>query len=124
MGSRKAFKSVEKKDFTFVENGQTYRTIGGFDNLRVLIKEKGSVNAPVFSHTANRIYAVVQKGELKHLAYYDENHNQAIAIDLKHKHHGVQPHKHIYLNHLDDGIAISVEEQRLVDRVRKEFNLK
>lgn len=51
-------------------------------------------------------------------------YEEAIAIDLKHKHHGVQPHKHIYLNHFDDGIAISVEEQRLVDRVRKEFNLK
>ena len=86
MGSRKAFKSVEKKDFTFVENGQTYRTIGGFDNLKVLIREKGAVRAPEISHTANRIYAVVQKGKLKHL-------------------------------------AISAEEQRLADRVKKEFNL-
>ncbi|MBR1580160.1 MAG: hypothetical protein IJ668_06650 [Selenomonadaceae bacterium] len=124
MGSRASFKSAGGGDFTFVENGQTYRTIGGFDNLRVLIKEKGSVKAPEFSHTENRIYAVVQKGVLKHLVYYDEKHRQAVSIDLTHSHHGVQPHKHIYLDHSDKGIPISAEEQRLVDRVKKEFNLK
>lgn len=124
MGSRAAFKSAGGGDFTFVENGETYRTIGGFDNLRVLIKEKGSVKAPEFSHTENRIYAVVQKGVLKHLVYYDEKHRQAVSIDLTHPHHGVQPHKHLYLDHSDKGIPISTEEQRLVERVRKEFHLK
>lgn len=47
MGSRAAFKSAGGGNFTFVENGETYRTIGGFDNLRVLIKDKGS---RIFSH--------------------------------------------------------------------------
>ena len=97
LGSRSSFKNINAKDFTFVENGKTYRSIGGFDNVRILIKENGSIKAPEFSHTENRIYAIIQNGALKHLAYYDENHKQAVSIDLLHPHHGVQPHKHLYL---------------------------
>lgn len=74
MGSRSSFKDVKAKNFSFVEGGKTYRSIGGFDNVKILVKESGSVKAPEFSHTANRIYAIVQNGALKHLAYCDENH--------------------------------------------------
>ena len=124
MGSRTSFKNVNIRDFSFVENGKTYRSIGGFDNVKILIKESGSVKAPEFSHTANRIYAIVQNGTLKHLAYYDENHKQAVSIDLLHPHHGVQPHKHLYLDHSDTGIPISSEEKRLIEKIKREFNLR
>lgn len=74
-------------DFSFVDGGKTFRSIGDFDNVKILVKESGSVKAPEFSHTAGRIYAIVQDGKLKHLAYYDENHKQAVSIDLQHAHH-------------------------------------
>lgn len=124
MGSRGSFKNVGAGDFTFVEGGKTYLSIGGFDNVKILIKESGSVKAPEFSHTAERIYAIIQNGALKHLAYYDENHNQAVSIDLLHAHHGVQPHKHLYLDHSDRGIAISAEERALIKKIKEEFNLR
>lgn len=124
MGSRSSFKNVHAGDFRFVEGGKTYVSIGGFDNVKILVKESGSVKAPEFSHTADRIYAIIQNGALKHLAYYDENHKQAVSIDLLHSHHGVQPHKHLYLDHSDTGIAISAEERTLINKIKEEFHLR
>jgi len=124
MGSRSSFKNAGAGDFRFVENGKTYLSIGGFDNVKILVKENGSVKAPEFSHTENRIYAIIQNGALKHLAYYDENHKQAVSIDLLHAHHGVQPHKHLYLDHSDNGIAISAEEEELIRKIKRKFNLR
>lgn len=100
MGSRGAFQSVDTNNFTFVDGGQTYHCIGYVDDIKVLIKEKGnSVKAPEYSHTAGRKYTIVQNGTLKHLAYYDENHKQAISIDLLHEHNSLKPHLHEYLDH-------------------------
>ena len=99
-------------------------SIGGFDNVKILVKESGSVKAPEFSHTADRIYAIIQNGALKHLTYYDENHKQAVSIDLLHSHHGVQPHKHLYLDHSDTGIAISAEERNMINKIKEEFHLR
>ena len=123
MGSRISFKNIHAGNFTFVDGGKTFRSIGGFDNVKILVRDSGSVKAPEFSHTANRIYAIVQGGELKHRAYYDENHKQAVVIDLRHKHRGVQPHKHIYLNHSDNGIAISEKERALVNEIKERLGL-
>lgn len=124
MGSRSSFKNVGAGDFRFVENGETYLSIGSLDNVKILIKERGSVKAPEFSHTEERIYAIIQNGALKHLAYYDENHKQAVSIDLLHAHHGIQPHKHLYLDHSDRGIPISDEERALINKIKEEFNLR
>ena len=124
MGSRSSFKNVGAGDFRFVENGETYLSIGSFDNVKILIKERGSVKAPEFSHTEERIYAIIQNGALKHLAYYDENHKQAVSIDLLHSHHGIQPHKHLYLEHSDRGITISDEERALINKIKEECNLR
>ena len=124
MGSRSSFKNVHSGDFTFVDGGKTFRSIGGFDNVKILVRDSGSVKAPEFSHTAGRIYAIVQNGTLKHLAYYDENHKQAVSIDLLHAHHGVQPHKHLYLDHSDKGIPISEKEKALINEIKERFGLK
>lgn len=69
MGSRGAFADVNTGNFTFVDGGQTYHSLGEVDGVKVIVRDKGSVKAPEFSHTANRIYAVVQDGKLKHLTF-------------------------------------------------------
>ena len=78
------------------------------------------------SHTPGRIYAVVKDGALKHVAYYDENHNQAVSIDLAHAHKGVQPHRHVYMSHNknDPGIPPTSDEKELIRKIKKEFHLK
>ena len=128
MGSRGAFVNVDMGNFTFKEGGQHYFSIGTLSsdpNVKVIIQDKGLVKAPEFSHTAGRIYAVVQNGKLKHLSYYDEGHNQHISVDLLHPHKGVMPHVHIDLNHDPNlpGIPPTTEQKALIEKIKKEFHL-
>lgn len=124
MGSRGAFVDISLGDFHFKKDGKTYSSIGEVDGVKVLVRDKGSSKAPEFSHTENRIYAVIQNGELKHLTWYDENHNQSVSIDFLHPHKGVQPHKHFYLDHSGPGIPITKEELALANKIRRRFNVK
>lgn len=123
MGGRSAFIDVDLGDFTFKDGGKQYNAVGVVDGVKVLVQTSGSVKAPEFSHSPNRVYAIVQGNKLKHVALYDESHNQRICIDLWHPHKGISPHKHYDLNHKDKGIPITVAEQALVDKIKKEFNL-
>lgn len=125
MGARGAFVNVNIEDFTFVEGGQQYQSIGMSGEVKVLIQTKGGVKAPEFSHTPNRVYAVVQDGKLKHIAYYDDKHKQAVSIDLLHEHKGVKPHRHEYMSHNknDPGIPPTPAEMALIRRIKKEYRL-
>ena len=125
MGARGAFVDVNIEDFTFVEGGQQYQSIGMSGEVKVLIQTKGGVKAPEFSHTPNRVYAVVQDGKLKHIAYYDDKHKQAVSIDLLHEHKGVKPHRHEYMSHNknDPGIPSTPAEMALIRRIKKEYGL-
>lgn len=129
MGSRGAFVNVNEGNFTFIEGGQHYKAIGILSsnpNVKIIVQDSSNVKAPEFSHTPGRVYAVVKDGILKHVAYYDENHNQAVSIDLAHPHRGVQPHRHVHLNHDKNspGVEPTKEEKRLIQKIKKEFHLK
>jgi hypothetical protein len=129
MGSRGAFVDVGKGVFDFVQGGQHYMSLGtlsGNPNVKVIIQDSNAVKAPEYSHTAGRIYAVVKNGELKHLAYYDDAHKQAVSIDLAHEHQGVKPHRHVYFSHNKDdpGIPPTPEESALIKKIKKEFKLR
>lgn len=78
-----------------------------------------------FSHTSERIYAIVKDGKLKHLAYYDEKYRQSVSIELAHPHNGIQPHRHVYLSHnKKTGVSPTKGELALIKKIRKEFHLK
>ena len=129
MGSRGAFLNVETGNFEFIEGGQHYKSIGVLSsnpNVKVIVQDSRNVKAPEFSHTAGRIYAVIKDGQLKHLAYYDEKHKQAVSIDLTHPHKGVQPHRHVYLSHNknDPGMPPYPEEIELINNIKREFHLR
>lgn len=123
MGSRGAFIDVERGDFNFVENGKHYETIGEIDDVKVIIKLDGSVKAPEYSHTSNRIYAIIQKGKLKHLAFYNENHEQIKCIDFGHPHgkNRVVPHIHFNLIHNknEPGTPPSKLDWELINKIKK-----
>lgn len=123
MGSRGSFVDVSQGNFSFRENGQTYYAIGNWNNVKVLVRNGSSVKSPEFSHTAERIYAIVQNGKLKHLAFYDKDNKQSTSIDLLHEHKGIKPHKHLYLNHNDNGIPITAEEKKLIQELKRRFRL-
>ena len=129
MGSRGAFEDVDSGNFAFKEGGQHYKSLGVLSdnpNVKVIVQDSNNVKAPEFSHTPGRIYAVVKDGALKHLAYYDENHNQAVSIDFLHAHNGVQPHRHVYLSHDKNspGVPPTDAENKLIAQIKKEFKLK
>lgn len=123
MGSRGAFIDVYKGDFSFVENGQCYETIGQIEGVVVIKKTHGSVNAPEYSHSSNRIYAIIQKGKLKHLTFYDENHKQVRSIDFGHSHgkNRVMPHVHFNMVHNNNelGIPPSKTDLKLIEKIKK-----
>ena len=126
MGSRGAFVSVDTGNFSFVSNGQNYFSVGELStnpNVKILLQARGSVKAPEFSHTEGRIYAIVQDGRLKHVTFYDDKHLQAVSIDLTIPHYRLLPHKHLYLDH-DTALPISDAEKRLIEQIRKEYNLR
>ena len=129
MGSRGAFVDVNTGDFTFKVGGQHYKSIGGLStdpNVKDIVQDSTNVKAPEFSHTLGRIYAVVKDGALKHLAYYDEAHKQAVSIDLSHAHNGVQPHRHVYMSHNknDPGVPSTAAEKKMIKKIKREFHLK
>ena len=129
MGSRGAFENVDTGNFAFKEGGQHYHSVGTLTsdpNVKVIIKDSSNVKAPEFSHTPGRIYAVVKDGQLKHLAYYDAEHKQAVSIDFAHPHKGVQPHRHVYLSHDKNspGVPPTANEWALINKIRKEFHLR
>ncbi|MCQ2524349.1 MAG: hypothetical protein MJ123_08415 [Lachnospiraceae bacterium] len=129
MGSRGAFENIDIGKFSFIEGGQHYKSIGSLSsntNVKVILQDTKNVKAPEYSHTEGRIYAVVKEGKLKHLAYYDESHNQAVSIDFAHPHKGIQPHRHEYMDHNKNapGVAPTPEEEALIKKIKKEFHLK
>lgn len=128
MGSRGAFVDVDTGNFAFKEGSQHYKALGTLKdnpNVKVIIQDSKNVKAPEYSHTSNRIYAIVKEGTLKHLAFYDENHRQAVSIDFAHEHKGVKPHRHVYLQHDKNapGVPPTDSENDIIKRIKKEFNL-
>ena len=105
MGGRGAFKNVSEKDFTFVENGQTYIKVGEIGDVEILVRKGNlSVKAPDYSHSPNKVYATLQNGKLKHLSFYDKEHHQYKTIDFLHEHgtNHVKPHVHFNMQHIKD----------------------
>ncbi len=126
MGGRGSFIDVKHDDFSFVESGQKYHTIGVVDKVKIIIKDpkfKESVNQPLYSHSPNAIYATVQRGRLKYITFYGRNHEIVNEIDLQHRHEGVSPHKHPYGNHTIYE-KLTKEEHELVDKIKRESGLK
>lgn len=130
MGSRGAFVDVASGNFNFKENGQEYFSLGILSsnpNVKIIMQKEGSVSAPEYSHTPGRIYATVQNGKLKHLSYYDEDHNQSISIDFEHYHHGIKPHVHYGIDDHDPSAPARKPTEKqlaLAAKIKKEFNLK
>lgn len=128
MGNRGAFTDVNMGDFDFKDGGQHYKSLGTLSNdanVKIIIQDSNNVKTSEYSHTPGRIYAVVKDCQLKHLAYYDDMHKQAVSIDFAHEHKGVKPHRHVYLSHNknDLGVPPTESEKKLINKIKKEYGL-
>ena len=127
MGGRGAFVNVDLKDFRF-NNGsedmrQTFHTIGEIDGVQIIVREKGfSVGAPEYSHSASRIYAIVQKGKLKHLVFYDENHKFVKSIDFGHKHGELKQHVHYDYMHRGKYGPPTEEDLKIIRKIERWYS--
>ena len=124
MGGRGSFINVDTNDFRFVENGKTFSKVGEIDNIHILVRDKKySVKAPEYSHTENRIYAIIQDGKIKHISFYDENHKQVRVIDFGHEHgfNHVKPHVHENMQHIknEGGTPPSKSDLEIIEKVNK-----
>lgn len=129
MGGRGSY--IDTVVFDFREGGQTFETNekASIDisqispNIRVIgkINEKASVAAPEISHTSNRIYVVMQNEMIKHIAFYNEKHEQVKVIDFGHYHDGIRPHIHYNLNHSPKlpGIPLTKGDKELIEKLVK-----
>lgn len=120
MGSRGAFVNVDSGNFSFVENGQRYSTIGQIDDIQILsMGTTQNVKAPEYSHSSNRVYVIMKDGKIKHISFYDDSHNQIKIIDLEHAHHGIKPHIHYNMDHTDKGISLSQADLDLIKKIKR-----
>lgn len=129
MGGRGSFVDVSADNFNFTLNGQQYVSLGTIGNIKLIEKVRGntkSVSAPVYSHTAGRIYATIKNGKLKCISFYDENHKQVKSIDFDHAHKGVKPHVHFNMCHDKNapGIPLSAKDWEIVNLIKKEMKNK
>lgn len=124
MGGRGSFVNVNLNDFRFVEGGKTFTKVGEVDNIKILVRDGNlSVKAPEYSHTDDTIYAVIQAGKLKHIAFYGKDHKQERVIDFGHEHgfNHVRPHVHENMVHLknESGTAPSLSDMVVINKVLK-----
>ena len=124
MGGRGSFVNVNLNDFRFVEGGKTFTKVGEVDNIKILVRDGNrSVKAPEYSHTEDRIYAIIQDGRLKHIAFYGPDHKQERVIDFGHEHgfNHVRPHVHENMMHIknESGTPPSKSDIAIIDKVIK-----
>jgi len=124
MGGRGSFINVDTNNFAFKDGGQTYFEIGTMDDeIKILERHGLSIKAPEISHSANRIYAIVQNKELKHLAFYNYEHKQIRCIDFGHEHgwKHIKPHVHFNLDHdkNEPGTKPNLEDMIIANKVNE-----
>lgn len=126
MGGRGVFKNINTGDFSFVEGGQIYHTVGFDDGIKYLIQEEGHTGqkVPDYSHTADRIYVLLSKGKVKSIGIY-ENHVKVKSIDLLHTHYEptlgktLEWHWHPDLEHKLPARELSNDDTKLVKKILK-----
>lgn len=103
--------------------GTEYHTVLKAGNIKFIVKNDRSANAPLETMTKGRVYATVNaENEVKFISYYDLQNKRTKTIDLGKPHDGVSPHVHHGYNHSENdspkGYAnLTERERRMVDRV-------
>ena len=89
-----------------------------------MIQSSGSIKVPDYTHTANRIYAIFDNGNIKSIGIY-ENHIKVKSIDLGHAHYEptlgktLTAHYHTDPYHRDHAKELSESDWELVNSIIK-----
>ena len=96
MGGRGASSgwSVDKRGNPKNPYGSQYRSVLTVGNVKYVQKNSKSSETLMETTTHGRVYAVVDRGEVKSVVYFDNQNKRSKQIDLA-DHHGMSPHTHI-----------------------------
>lgn len=101
--------------------GSEYKTVLQDGNIK-FVKNKlaNNAKAPLETQTKGRIYVTVNNSdELSFISYYDQSGKRAKTIDLLHAHNGKSPHSHTGYEHNGAAADLTVEEKKLLEKVRR-----
>lgn len=105
--------------------GSEYRTVLAAGRIKFVEANDGSNKAPLETMTRGRIYATVAKGTkaLKAITYYDRDNKRFKQIDLDHYHKvggkPTRPHTQTGYYHDGTAAALSTDEKKLLDKVKR-----
>ena len=94
-------------------------------NVKYVEKRNKSSETLMETMTSGRVYAVVDRGKVKSIVYFDNDNKRAKQIDLA-DHHGISPHVHVGYLHNEKSpngkpIHLSTDEASMVDRVLSDW---
>lgn len=123
MGGRGASSGTSAKGNGY---GSQYRTIAKRGNVKFVEKASKGSETLMETRTRGRVYAQVDRGEVKSLTFFDASGKRKKQVDLTHSHGGAMPHTHHgYLHNEADspkGAArLTPKERAMVDRVLSEW---
>ncbi len=109
--------------------GSQYHTIYQSGNIKFVSKNSRDSETLMETMTRGRVYAHVEGGDLRSIVYFDNENKRSKQIDLSHAHRpyftGDHTH-HGYLHNERDsrkgGANLTIEERRMVERVRTLWN--
>lgn len=122
MGGRGASSGVSKLGNAY---GSQYHALLTVGNVEYVEKNSKSSETLMETMTRGRVYAVVDRGEVKSIVYFDNENKRSKQIDLA-DHLGLSPHTHVGYLHNENSpngtpIRLSTEERAMVDRVLSDW---
>lgn len=104
--------------------GSGYKTVHEYSNIKFIISNADSTNAPMETMKQGRVYATIDKNKskVKSITYYDSEGKRFKQIDLTHFHiiNGVKENRHVHLGYLHDengSRSPTNKEYKMINRV-------
>ena len=118
MGGRGASSGISKYGNAY---GSQYRSVLTVGNIKFVEARGDEAETLVETMTDGRVYVLVNKnkGTLKSIMFFDEQHKRSKRIDLDHFHLKTKPHAHDGYLEGDFRKALTADEVSIVDQVEK-----
>lgn len=118
MGGRGASSGTSKAGNRY---GSQYHALLTVGNVKYVEKNSKSSETLMETMTRGRVYALVDRGDVKSIVYFDSDNRRRKQIDLK-DHRGISPHTHIGYLHNENSpngqpVRLSSVERKMVDMV-------
>lgn len=123
MGGRGASSGTSKRGNPY---GSQYHSLLTVGNVKFVEKNFPGAETLMETMTRGRVYAVIDRGEVKSIVYFDADNKRTKQIDLR-EHRGKNPHVHRgYLHNeyssSNDATGLLPKERQMVERILREWD--